>query len=383
MTQPKLFLHLMKINEIEDGLIGVSLDKVVWYRIPEELKKVENHAALLSLKTVSNTLKSITKIGGYRKIGISFKPELKKLYLDEEENFCLKDFILEEYKETDCIVGKGDELTSSERFLLQEINELKLKLKSQYKVNLNEIEKKFLIVKFNGKQEAASWLDSFEKECSRCEITDNNTKVEILKIFVEGNVKEWYSSNLMKLSASDWDSWKKKFLLTYEKRNWAPICIAFGFKYISGSLIEYVIKKERLLLEADRNTPELFRIYQIVFNLPEEIQNKLEREKIKTIDDLINELKKINDYYHTTKNWEVKRNEEKKFDFDKNKVFNNAKIKKNPCTRCESLGFRNRYHPIKTCWNKKINRNEINITEEDEDDENGICPQDSDIKEKN
>ena len=96
----------------------------------------------------------------------------------------------------------------------------------------------------------------------------------------------------MKLSASDRDSWRKNFLLTYKKKkkkkkkNWVPICAAFGFKYISGSLIEFVIKKERLLLEADKNIPELFRIYQIVFNLPVEIQNKLEREKIRTMDDL-------------------------------------------------------------------------------------------------
>ena len=50
-----------------------------------------------------------------------------------------------------------------------------------------------LIEKFNGGQEAAVWIDSFEKECLRCEITNGNTKIEILNIFVEGNVKEWYS----------------------------------------------------------------------------------------------------------------------------------------------------------------------------------------------
>lgn len=369
MTQPKLHLHLMKMNERENILIGISLDKRVWYRIPEELKKVENHPELLSLRTVSNTLQSITKNGGYRKIGVTFKPELKKIYLDEEENFCVKDYVLEEYQETDCTTGKKGELTSNEHFLLEQINDLKTKLKSHTQVNLNEIEKKFLIVKFNGRQEATVWMESFEKECLRCEISNNNTKIEILKIFVEGNIKEWYSANLMKLSASDWDGWKKNFLLTYEKRNWAPICAAFGFKYISGSLIEYVIKKERLLLEADKNIPELFRIYQIVFNLPAEIQNKLEREKIKTMDDLINELKKINDYHHITTNWETKKSEEKKFDYVKDKLLKISKTKKTPCTRCESLGLKNRYHPIQACWNKRINKNEINITEEDEDDE--------------
>ena len=44
------------------------------------------------------------------------------------------------------------------------------------------------------------------------------------------------------------------------------------------------------------------RLYQIVFRTPIEVQNKLEREKIENINDLISELKKFNDSYIIKKN---------------------------------------------------------------------------------
>lgn len=380
MTTPKLYIHVVKISPAEHALLGISLDKKTWFRIPEELRNIKQHKELLTLKTVSNTIKSISKVGGFRKIAVTFKTELRKLYQDDEENFCIGDFMLEEYQEADGMADNKGESPQNESLIIHKINELQLQINSSRKINLNEIEKKFLITKFNGRQDAAIWMDSLEKECLRCEISDDNTKVEILKMLVEGNVKEWYSANVIKLSTSDWCVWKRNFLMTYEKKNWSPICTAFGFKYISGPLMEYVIKKERLLLEADKDIPELFRIYQIVFNLPVEIRNKLEREKIKNMEELMSEVKKINDYDQVTTNWEVKKNEEKKKDSEKNKLLDNQKGKKTPCKKCESLGFRNRYHPIQACWNKKIYRGEVNIAEEDKDEENQIYLQDNDIE---
>ena len=153
--------------------------------------------------------------------------------------------------------------------------------------SLREVEQKFLINIFNGKQEASTWINVFEKECIRFKIFDGTTRVEVLKLFIDGNVKEWYSANLMKLSLSDWETWKKSFLLIYGKKTWSSIRTAFNYKYLFGSLIDFVLKKERLLFDADNRIPELFRIYQIVYSLPLEIQNKLERDKINTIDDLV------------------------------------------------------------------------------------------------
>jgi hypothetical protein len=43
---------------------------------------------------------------------------------------------------------------------------------------------------------------------------------------------------------------------------------AYNFRYISGSFVEYAIKKERLILEVRRKTSEETRINLIVIGLP-------------------------------------------------------------------------------------------------------------------
>lgn len=51
------------------------------------------------------------------------------------------------------------------------------------------------------------------------------------------------------------------------------------------------------MLEADTYIPEVFRIYQIFYYLPLKVRDKLERDKIKIVENLIQELKKANDSF--------------------------------------------------------------------------------------
>lgn len=223
--------------------------------------------------------------------------------------------------------------------------------------------------KFNGKQEASAWISSFEKECIRFKILDGSIRIEALKLFIDGNVKDWYSSNLIKLPLTDWETWKKSFLLVYGKKNWTVIRKAFNYKYVFGSMIDFVLKKELLLLEADKNMPEIYRIYQIVYNLPLEIQDKIDREKIETIADLIRELKKFNDSYVVNKKIEEKKYDEnkKKSDSEKKLIIKSSKFDRKPCTICEGLGYKQRYHPADVCRNKASTSKIVNLTEQDED----------------
>lgn len=373
----KLHVHIIKRGENKYELAAISNDKVIWFGLPDKLKDLNWHAELLAIKTITSSMNSITKVGGYRKITITFKPELQQKYLDEDENFCINDHYLEEYVEESSAISSalGATKTTNEVFLIQRIKELENRISSTTTLSLSEIEHKFLVNIFNGKQEAPNWIDVFEKECLRFKVFDGTTKVEALKLFIEGNVKEWYSANLMKLPLSDWESWKRSFLLVYGKKSWSSVRAAFNYKYMFGSLIDFVLKKERLLLEADKNIPELFRIYQIVYNLPIDVQDKLERDKIKTINDLVEELKKFNDSYIIRKKLEDKQEEKKKTYSDKKYGAKTATMEKKPCSICEALGYKNRYHPIQICRNKttqnRSNTN-INLTEVEEDFENDV-----------
>lgn len=196
-----------------------------------------------------------------------------------------------------------------------------------------------------------------------------------MKLLLEGNSNEWYISNTLKLSLTDWESWKQSFLLVYSKKGWTNIRLAFNYKYMFGSLVEFIIKKERLLLEADKDIPELYRVYQIVCNLPLEIQDKLHRDKIKTIDDLIEAVKLFDNGYSGRKNLESKSEEEKKkLEARKGSVVKSYDAGRSPCPICRSMGFKNRYHPIQLCRNKVMqSKQQINLHDIVEDTEAELC----------
>lgn len=373
MDLKKLHVHITKRGEEKYELTALSVDKVIWFSLPDQLKELNLHKELLAVKTIVSSKNSITKVGGYRKIAIGFKPELKKQYLDGEENFCINDHYLEEY-ELDSAAAicrdLGEIKTSNEIFLINRIKELENRISITNEINLSEVEQKFLLSKFNGKQEASAWITSFEKECIRFKILDGSTRIEALKLFVDGNVKDWYSSNLIKLPLTDWEPWKNSFLLVYGKKNWTVIRKAFNYKYVFGSMIDFVLKKERLLLEADKDMSEMYRIYQIVYNLPLEIQDKIDREKIETIADLISKLKRFNDSYTVNKKINEKKCDENKknTETDKKTIVKSSKIDRKPCNICEGLGYKNRYHPADVCrYKASTSKNIVNLTEQDED----------------
>ena len=112
-----------------------------------------------------------------------------------------------------------------------------------------------MIEKFSSKaSNAQQWIEEFEKECERFEVLEDQSKIEILKYFLEKTCLDWYRCVLMKLTLNaDWETWKKNFCETYANKGWASIRYALSFKYQTGSLLDYAIKKERLLLESRKS----------------------------------------------------------------------------------------------------------------------------------
>lgn len=128
-----------------------------------------------------------------------------------------------------------------------------------------------MIDKFNeNNTNANQWINQFEKECKRCVINEDKKKIEILKFFLEKCSADWYSCMILKYSIeSEWNNWKKNFIETFGNKGWSPIRYAFSFKYQSGSLLEYAIKKEKLLLQIQKSIDTatlilLLLAYQII-----------------------------------------------------------------------------------------------------------------------
>ncbi|KAL1489864.1 hypothetical protein ABEB36_013793 [Hypothenemus hampei] len=151
-------------------------------------------------------MKSIKKINGARKIALKLDENLKKEYFDDDGNFCYKDFSLEEIEQY------SSKLSENEIILTQKIKELETRLNVNTEIKIYEVEKKFVLEKFNKKQNSSEWFNCYESECSRHKITSSNQKIEALKFFVLGAAEDWYKANLTKIGLNNWPEWKKSFL---------------------------------------------------------------------------------------------------------------------------------------------------------------------------
>ena len=365
----------------------ISIDKTTYYKPPANRCVLKTHHKELCLrKTVLNAAESIVPINGERNIRVALKDDLKKVYLDEDANVCFDGIPLEEVHET----GDHDRslnTSASEAILLQRIKELtqEKSLMEQQKgePKLNEIDRKFVIEKFNDQQSSREWIQKFESECDRHKVKESASIIECLKYFLEGSAVDWYYANLKKLTFDDWQPWKNSFLLVYADKGWSSVRQAFAYRYIGGSLIDYAIKKERLCLEAESKMTIGSRINMIVVNLPSVVQEKLNREALKTVDDLYAELRGLDDAYSGKKKRQpieltsVKKERagDQKVQNSDQKVHNyDQKVKpakKDPCFMCEFLGLVNppRFHSPKDCLNKKkyVNKfQEVNFVLENE-----------------
>ena len=319
--------------------VGESTD----YLFPFYAQHESSHKELFQIGIVKNACKSMSKEGQYRNLSVMLPEEVSALYTDNELNFVFKTHYLEEFVEkkntTEMDLSTSVQHdTEDKNELINLCNDLKAQLQVR-EISLADIEKKFILDKFTGKQQnAKEWLVQFEKECDRYKITEENKKVQTLRLFLEEGAKEWYSSNLRKLALSEWSDWSTSFLLVYADKSWTNVRFAYNYKYINGSLTEYALKKERLLLEIESSMSDISRINLIVMGLPFNIQDKLDKEEINSTDLLLNRIRMYDTGY----------NKQKREDKMKYNINNTTTIGKSNVER------------------KKVNVAEVNQTEIDE-----------------
>lgn len=92
---------------------------------------------------------------------------------------------------------------------------------------------------------------------------------------------------------SQWEIWKENFCDTYTNKSWSQIRHAILYKYINGSLLDYALKKEKILLEMNKAIDNSTPIDLIAVGLPEFITDKINRKNLNTLKDLYTELESL------------------------------------------------------------------------------------------
>lgn len=104
--------------------------------------------------------------------------ELEKIYVDEDGNIQFLDQYLEE------IVA--DQPTVKKDNLLQILEKLaEATIRNEGRLDLKNVSEKSIFEKFTSKNpNALQWIENFETECARFNITEDGTKIEILRLFL-------------------------------------------------------------------------------------------------------------------------------------------------------------------------------------------------------
>ncbi|XP_063832236.1 uncharacterized protein LOC135087399 [Ostrinia nubilalis] len=302
------------------------------YEIPDELKPASKHNVILTTELFTKIKNTLKKRHQTRSLWIPLNTELRKTYLDEGENVQFGNQYLDE--------TTGEANASYKNSSMSENK------------NLGKTAERFVIEKFSNKSSSADqWINDFESECERFQIRHDEEKIGILKHLLEKQCLDWYASMLIKMSMnSDWAKWKNAFCETYGNKGWSQIKYAFIFKYQSGSLLEYATKKERLLLEANKNIDTKTLITLIVIGLPDYVMDKIDKETIKTTENLYNEIGKHESLIKKKYNNNYRKNTYEKNNYEyKGKMENEKK----PCKICEKLNKGSRFHPEEKCWFKQ------------------------------
>ncbi len=262
-------------------------------------------------------------------------------YVDEGGNFVINGFILEEKVEN--------------------ISSTAVKPEIEEKTNLyKKFEKLIQIEKFNNRaQNPRLWFKEFEKECERHKIPESSERVDALCFFVSEGAMDWYKSAKLRLEIDNWEDWRNEFIESFCDRGWSLTSTALNYRYLGGSLVDYMMRKERLLIESDPGLPNQSRLNVIMASIPANLHDRFDHDRVKDIKSLLSIAGRV----------DVRRNEDKQNNISSSGSQGNKPTKQTStcsstssdrkcCPVCQALGWSGRFHPIESCRN--ISKGNVN-----------------------
>lgn len=237
--------------------------------IPVKLQSVHLHEAVLATQTYQKVKSTLQRRHEKRQVWITITPEIEATYMDQDGNMQFQGYFLEETttgsEQQASTSGISEEALTR---ILESFAEIKKDTSKTF--NLRNVSEKFVVDKFSSKMSNVSqWMTTFESECVRLGIDEDIQKIQVVRLFLEDSCLDWYSSMLIKYTVnSEWSIWKKNFCETYADKGWSPVRYAILFKYMQGTLLEYALKKEKLLLEVNKSIDKATLINLIATGLP-------------------------------------------------------------------------------------------------------------------
>ncbi|KAF6206236.1 hypothetical protein GE061_017465 [Apolygus lucorum] len=180
------------------------------YVFPPDKRSIGNHQELAKNTIIKSALKSIKLRGQFRNITITLSDDLQAIYLDSEGNPCFEGEYLEELP--DLATPDLQQPHHIEQPSREQLPEWK---------PLKSVTNDIVLGKFNGKNfNASTWLTTLETECARLEIPEERY-CEVIRLFIEGPVTDWYTANRVLLGTAIWGTWRQSFLDSFSNKGWS------------------------------------------------------------------------------------------------------------------------------------------------------------------
>ena len=344
--------------------------KVTCVRSIAHLTIEAKHPELFEIKTVKSACDQMVK---ERNLTVTLPDDKAKLYLDEDQNFVYQAYYLEEReqkKEENQQSGPAGESLSTKELLavIAKLTEtIKANQNDQKKTSPKEAKKHMTLSVFSGADDGPDWFSRFESECGRLEITEDRDLIVLLKSFMEGPAKAWADACERKLTDSDWKSWASAFRATFTRMSWTTVRTAHAFRYLAGSLTDFAIEKQKKLLNIEKEMTDRSLIDHIVVSLPEYARDKLDRNQIKTMNELFAELAKIEVRKQPKDQQTMRQNVNFKPNKEERSAKSSSEASAKVCPICKQLGFRADRHPGRPCrYEDKVKALIVNLTTEAE-----------------
>lgn len=315
------------------------------FAFPDHLQAKDLHESLLGLSIAKSARKVLTTRYETAKFWITLPPDVAKLYVDEQGNPTFKGELLRPappYESRRPIIEKSA-LSSPTNLVID-------------RKPLTTIMKDAVLEKFGSKpMNATTWLETFESECVRLKVLDDEYQ-QAISLFLEKSGLDWFQYEQRRLRTAPWHQWHDSFLDAFAPRGWSTAREAIQYRYYNGSLSEYALKKLNLLTSFNPKMDQDTIIALIVVNLPFAIQDKIDRSEIPSVSKL---LSKINAFDRVPRG-SIPQDDNSRNQYRTRNYSDPQKPVRGPCTYCEKKGHSGRAHFESECKTKLYDINKSN-----------------------